>query len=86
MIFFSSVFLEFFRLTYSSTRRKVLDQFLRLYQKSFSAPKIEKEWLFVNTAPGLFGQYSSFLSKIIQIGEGMVGKDRKGFSYFLRLV
>jgi hypothetical protein len=42
--------------------------------KSFSAPKIEKEWLFVNTAPGLFGQHSSFLSEIIQIGEGMVGK------------
>jgi hypothetical protein len=86
MIFFLQFSLNFSDLLIRVLAEKVLDQFLRLCQKSFSAPKIEKEWLFVNTAPGLFGQYSSFLSEIIQIGEGMVGKGRKGFSCFLRLV
>jgi hypothetical protein len=43
-------------------------------KKLFGAKNREGVVIFVNTAPGLFGQYSSFLSEIIQIGEGMVGK------------
>ena len=82
MIFFLQFSLNFSDLLIRVLAEKVLDQFLRLCQKSFSAPKIEKEWLFVNTAPCLFGQYSSFLSEIIQIGEGMIGKGTEKVSPF----
>ena len=36
--------------------------------------------VIVNTALGLFGQYSSFRPKIIQVGEGIVGKDKERVS------
>ncbi len=82
MVFFSSsVFLEFFQLTYLSTRRKVLTSFCVCIKKLFGA-KNREGVVIVNTAPGLFGQYSFFRPKIIQVREGMVG-GRKGFLLFL---
>jgi len=86
MIFFLQFSLNFSDLLIRVLAEKVLDQFLRLCQKSFSAPKIEKEWLFCKHC-----SWSIWSVLVFSFGNnsnwGRNGWEgyRKGFSCFLRL-
>jgi hypothetical protein len=79
MIFFLKFPLNFSDLLIQVLAEKFLTSFCVCIKKLFGA-KNREGVVIVNTVPGLFGQYSFFLSKIIQVGGGMVGKDTEKVS------
>ncbi len=69
MIFFLQFSLNFSDLLIRVLAEKFLTSFCVCIKKAFRRQKNREGVVIVNTAPGLFGQYSSFLSEIIQIEE-----------------
>ena len=77
----SSVFLNFSTLLFEYSQKN-LDQFFCLYQEFFGT-KNREEVFIVNTAPGLFGQYSFFRPKINSSWGRKGCKNKEGFLLFL---